>query len=113
MQTAKSIPFALYLNSMKQRVLYVAILLVVVVGVVACTAGPNPNQPVQQTEPAGFLLGLWHGFISLFAFFVSLFSDQVGVYEVYNNGNWYNFGFVLGAMMFYGGGGGASRSGRK
>lgn len=100
-----------------------------------CTAGPNPhagsgpsgdvtastgeNAPnssgaptSNDGRPAGFLLGLWHGFIALFAFVVSLFSDNVGVYEVYNSGGWYDFGFILGAMMFFGGGGGgASRRG--
>lgn len=79
-----------------------------VVVIAGCAAGANPMEPAQDPEPAGFLLGLWHGFISLFAFIVSLFSDSVGVYEVVNNGNWYNFGFVLGAMMFYGGGGGGA-----
>lgn len=79
-----------------------------------CTAGANPQEFAAAAEPAGFLLGLWHGFISLFAFIASLFFDDVGVYEVVNNGAWYNFGFVLGAMSFYGGGGGgASRSGRR
>ena len=100
---------------MKRRNVSIVIIAVFVVLVLlsACTAGTNPHEPPRDPEPAGFLFGLWHGFISLFAFFVSLFSDSVGVYEVHNNGNWYNFGFVLGAMMFYGGGGGASRSGRR
>ena len=78
-----------------------------------CTAGTNPLEVAAAAEPAGFLLGLWHGFISLFAFVASLFLDGVGVYEVANNGNWYNFGFVLGAMSFYGGGGGGASRGRK
>jgi hypothetical protein len=59
------------------------------------------------------LLGLWHGFIVLVTFVISLFSDQVNVYEVANNGNWYDFGFVLGLMASMGGGGGASASGRR
>ena len=54
-------------------------------------------------NPAGFWLGLWHGFTLLFTFIISLFSDSVGVYEAHNSGNWYNFGFVLGAMIFFGG----------
>jgi hypothetical protein len=59
---------------------------------------------------AGFWKGLWHGFIALFTFVFSLFSDNINVYEVHNNGGWYNFGFILGVMMFFGGGsGGACR----
>lgn len=102
------------LRRMIRPAIVIVIVVIVLAALIGCTAGPNPNEPEQQAEPAGFFHGLWHGFISLFAFVVSLFSDRVGVYEVYNNGNWYNLGFVLGAMMFYGGGGGgASRSGRK
>ncbi len=77
-----------------------------ILGLVAgCAAGPNPVQG--SGAEAGFWLGLWHGFISPIAFVVSLFNHQVGIYEVYNNGGWYNFGFVFGASLFFGGGGGA------
>jgi|14BtaG_2_1085337.scaffolds.fasta_scaffold00764_18 hypothetical protein len=46
---------------------------------------------------AGFWLGLWHGIIAPFSWFFSLFMSDVNVYEVCNNGGWYDFGFVLGA----------------
>ena len=63
-------------------------------------------------QSAGFWLGLWHGFISPITFIVSLFTESVSVYEVHNSGNWYDFGFVLGAGILFGGGFfGAGRSG--
>lgn len=75
----------------------------------SCAAGPNPGVG-QGEEPAGFFLGLWHGLIILVTFVISLFNDDVSVYEVANSGNWYDFGFVLGVMMALGGGGaGAGR----
>ena len=81
---------------------------IALLGVVAgCAAGPNPVQGSGNGAEAGFWLGLWHGFISPIAFLVSLFNQQVGIYEVHNNGGWYNFGFVFGASLFFGGGGGA------
>lgn len=52
---------------------------------------------------AGFWPGLWHGMIMPIAFIVSLFSDRTAIYEVHNNGGWYNFGFVLGAGVLFGG----------
>lgn len=61
----------------------------------SCAAGPNPT--AGPDEPAGFWLGLWHGIIIFFTFVVSLFTDDVSVYEVANSGNWYDVGFVLGA----------------
>lgn len=54
---------------------------------------------------AGFWLGLWHGIIAPVTFLISLFTDNVNIYEVHNNGNWYDFGFVLGAGILFGGGG--------
>jgi len=44
----------------------------------------------------GFWYGLWHGIIAPFSFFVSLMQDDVAMYAVNNNGDWYNFGFILG-----------------
>ncbi len=61
------------------------------------------------TEPSGFLGGLWHGIIAPLSFFVSLFSDNIAMYEVNNNGGWYDFGFVLGAGILFGGGSRASK----
>jgi hypothetical protein len=40
--------------------------------------------------------------IAPFSFLVSLFDDNVAVYAVYNNGGWYNFGFVLGIASLSG-----------
>ncbi len=62
-----------------------------------------PGNAEFSTDPAGFWMGLWHGFISFFTFIISLFSDNVGIYEINNNGGWYNFGFILGVSIFFGG----------
>jgi hypothetical protein len=81
----------------------------------ACAAGANPE--VGTAPPggyvAGFWAGAWHGIIAPVTFVISLFTDDVNLYEVHNNGNWYDFGFVLGAGILFGGGGvGAWRKGR-
>ena len=47
-------------------------------------------------SPVGFWHGLWHGLILPFAWIVSLFNSDVAVYAIYNNGGWYDFGFVIG-----------------
>ena len=56
-------------------------------------------------EPASFLKGLFHGFFIVFTFIGSWFSDNIAIYEANNTGGWYDFGFILGASMFLGGGG--------
>ena len=69
----------------------------------ACAAGPNTlaNVSAHSGGLAGFWMGLWHGIIAPFTFIISLFSDNVNLYEVHNNGGWYNFGFVLGAGILF------------
>lgn len=91
-----------------RRALVLLVMALVAVAAAGCAAGTNPQVDAGQ-DPAGFWLGLWHGFITPVTFVVSLFRDDVNVYEVANNGNWYDFGFVLGlSMIFSGGGGGAA-----
>jgi uncharacterized membrane protein HdeD (DUF308 family) len=93
--------------------LFLALMIsLMMLGIAGCAAGPNEmvNSPDEEGKTAGFWQGLWHGIISPFAFLISLFSDTVHVYEVHNNGDWYNFGFLLGASIIFGGtGGGAAR----
>ena len=82
----------------------------------ACAAGANPTIGAVAPGaegPAGFWLGLWHGVILPVTWVVSLFTDTVNVYEVHNNGNWYDTGFIFGISMIFGGPFGASRAGKR
>lgn len=84
-----------------------------VLALAGCAAGPNPALDTGP-DPAGFWLGLWHGFILPVTFIVSLFTDDVSIYEVQNSGNWYDFGYVIGlGMVLGGGGGGSARAARR
>jgi hypothetical protein len=97
------------------RIAWTATALVLLL-LVASGCAPGPNQLVGTPDDggrvAGFWHGLWHGFIALFTSIVSLFADRVQVYDVHNNGNWYDLGFLLGLLMFFGGGGEAGRRSR-
>lgn len=70
-----------------------------------CATQPAPTAP----DPPGFFSGLLHGFLILFGFIGSMFTDY-RIYAFPNSGGWYDFGYLLGAIMFLGGGGGAARS---
>ena len=75
------------------------------------SAGVNElaNTEDQDGNIAGFWRGLWHGLILPMTFFISLFKENVGIYEPHNNGNWYNLGFILGVMIVFGGNGNARK----
>ena len=96
----------------QRRALYAVLILGIVLS--ACAAGPNAavGTPAEGGDVAGFWMGLWHGVISPVTFVISLFNDGVNVYEIHNNGNWYNFGFVFGAVCLIGGSHGARSASR-
>ncbi|MEE8479352.1 MAG: hypothetical protein V3S42_05005 [Candidatus Neomarinimicrobiota bacterium] len=99
---------------MNKKILLILFSFILII-LAACTAGPNNlmNTLDSQGEVAGFWQGLWHGLIALVTFIISLFNDKVTVYEIHNNGAWYNFGFILGMMIIFGGGGKGSCSKKK
>jgi len=72
-----------------------------------CAPGSNQFKGTasEQGSIAGFWLGLWQGFIAPFVFLVSFFRTDLSIYEVHNNGAWYNFGYLFGLACFFGGGG--------
>ncbi len=72
---------------------------------ILAVAGPNSKYNQPGAEPAGFWAGLWHGLITPITFVVSLFTAGVRIYEVNNNGRWYDFGFIIGVSGAFGGGG--------
>ena len=90
-----------------QKAFLLGLICVAALLLVSCAAGPNvlAHSAGAHGSIAGFWLGLWHGFICPVTFVISLFSDKVHFYEVHNNGGWYNFGFVFGCCVIFGGGG--------
>ncbi|HWK41568.1 MAG TPA: hypothetical protein VNR60_06515 [Croceibacterium sp.] len=72
-----------------------------------------PEAVDRAADTPGFLLGLWHGFVFPFAWIGSLFSPDIAVYAVPNNGGWYDFGFFLGITVLGGGSWFSSKRGRR
>lgn len=85
---------------MKHTVI-VVVVLVAALMLAGCAAGPNALVGSADGEGrlAGFGLGIWHGVIAPITFVISLFSERVHLYEVHNNGNWYNLGFMIGLWV--------------
>ena len=88
--------------------LTLVVLVVLLLNILAgCAPGANQSTGTASDHGvvAGFWLGLWQGFIAPFVFVVSLFKSNLSIYEVHNNGLWYNFGYLFGVACFFGGGG--------
>ncbi len=97
--------------------LTVLVLVLLLASILAgCVPSPNPSRKMagEHGEFAGFWLGLWQGLIAPFVFVASFFKSDLNVYEVHNNGSWYNFGYLFGlACFFRRGGNRISRRGGK
>jgi hypothetical protein len=92
---------------MKPSLTWIVLVLLVLTIVAGCapTANQFKGTPSEHDGVAGFWLGLWQGFIAPFVFLVSLFKSNLNIYEVHNNGAWYNFGYLFGLACFLGGSG--------
>ena len=88
---------------------------VVLLVLASCAPGVNElaNIPSQTGVVAGFWRGLWNGIIAPVTFIISLFDKGVQMYDVHNNGGWYNLGFFLGITALFGGGAGGARARRR
>lgn len=75
-----------------KKTFYCCIILILISG----CADTIPYETSRFIEPVGFWYGLWHAMIIPFSWLGSLFSEDIAIYAIYNNGGWYDFGFALG-----------------
>jgi hypothetical protein len=92
---------------MKSSLAILVVTLLLLSILAGCAPGPNQSMGTagKRDVVAGFWLGLWQGFIAPLVFVVSLFKANLSIYEVHNNGAWYNFGYLFGLACFFGGSG--------
>jgi hypothetical protein len=89
---------------MRRKLVRAGVALLPALVIAGCAAGVNTAAgPAADGDVAGFWLGLWQGIIAPITFIISLFDDDVNIYEVHNSGNWYDFGFMLGVGISIGG----------
>lgn len=85
---------------MKFKTLFqLAIVCLVLFAVTGCADANHLAGTVK--DGAGFWRGLWHGICAPFSFLGIMFGMDIGIYDSFNTGNWYNFGFILGIGGFY------------
>lgn len=79
------------------KILYLTGFAIIALFLISCAPGNDRwNQEINPGHLAGFWAGLWHGLIIIVTFIISLFSRDVGIYEVYNTGWAYDLGFLIG-----------------
>lgn len=59
----------------------------------------HQRKEISLPHVCGFWCGAWHGLIVECAFIGSLFNKSIAIYEINNNGGWYNFGYVGGLFL--------------
>ncbi len=63
-----------------------------------------PDEGIAEIEkPAGFLMGIWHGWVAPLSLMVGIFKGGVRIYEQNNTGWWYDFGFYIAIISGFGG----------
>ena len=75
-----------------------AIVFILSLAVVSCTPGGGNSNP---DDLAGFFTGIWHGWIAPFSLILGFFNPEIRVYEIYNTGWWYDFGFLHGYHQWF------------
>jgi len=85
-----------------KRKITVLFLLIFVVTIVLTGCIPGDGS-YSNDDPAGFLSGIWHGWIAPISLIVSIFKSNIRVYEVINSGWWYDFGFYIAIISGFGG----------
>jgi hypothetical protein len=99
---------------MKKTVLFVTLVLLLL-ALASCAPGFNElaNVPSRTGVVSGFWRGLWNGAISPVTLIISFFDKGVQMYDVHNNGAWYNIGFFIGITAVFGGGAGSAARRRR
>jgi hypothetical protein len=84
---------------MKKRILLMIVITLFVFTLTGCIPGDGTYT---ADKPAGFLWGIWHGWISPVSLIVGLFDKDIRVYEAVNTGWWYDFGFYIAIISGFG-----------
>lgn len=75
-------------------------LALIALGLSGCVPGDGSYS---YEEPAGFFWGVWHGWIAPISLIWGFFDPRIRIYEYYNTGWWYDFGFYMAIISGFGG----------
>jgi len=86
---------------MNRKIIFNSILLLLVIMLfTSCTPGGGASS---YDDPAGFFMGVWHGWIAPVSLIMGFFNPEIRVYEIHNTGWWYDFGYYMAIISGFGG----------
>jgi hypothetical protein len=86
---------------MSKRVIIGLLLLVaILILMTGCIPGDGSYT---SGRPAGFLWGIWHGWIAPISLIIGIFDQNIRIYESVNTGWWYDLGFYIAIISGFGG----------
>lgn len=82
---------------------YMKLALLVVATLLLLSSCMPGTQAMSERGPAGFLMGIWHGWIAPISLVARLFNPAISIYESNNSGWWYDLGFYMAIISGFGG----------
>ncbi len=87
----------------KRKILWVTFIVGLLFVLLICGGCIPGDGTYTVAKPAGFLWGVWHGWVAPVSLIISLFNRDIRIYEVINTGWWYDFGFYAAIISGFGG----------
>ncbi len=84
----------------KKELSLIALAALLVLILSGCVPGDGTHTP---DRPAGFLWGVWHGWVAPISLIISIFDHSIRIYEPVNTGWWYDFGYYMAIISGFGG----------
>ncbi len=85
---------------MKRTIMVGIIFISMIVILTGCLPGDGTNS---EGNPAGFFWGIWHGWLAPISLIIGFFKQHIQIYEKFNTGWWYDFGFYIAIISGFGG----------
>lgn len=82
---------------------YWLLLAILLIFVALLSTGCLPQRAEILQRPAGFFRGIWHGWLAPLSLLIGLFDKKTTIYQVYNVGWWYDFGYYMAVIGGFGG----------
>lgn len=76
---------------------------VLIFALIVIVSGCFPTYTTDNESTAGFLKGIWHGWIAPISLILGIFDSNIRIYEPNNSGWWYDFGFYMAVISGFGG----------